>query len=534
MTPVDQLRAAAATDPDARIHWRGQSLSYADLLDRSLRCAGGLRSRGVKAGDRVAFWLPNCLAYLDLLYACFHLGAIAVSLNTRYRRGEAEAILSRSRASALVIWPDFKGIPFLTMLSEIDPAALRALRLAILFESDRCDVPLPGVAVAHHRDLLQDAAIAGDAAEEMPGIVFPTTGTTGLPKFALHRQGCIARHASRVAPAFGYDAPGAHLLQAIPFCGIWGFSQWIGTAAGAASSTLMTLFDPAEAGRLIRDRGVTHLNGSDDLLKRLLDAQAEPRPFPSLREAVYASFNPTLPHFIQEADRRGVTVVNAFGMSEIYSLFSRQRADAAPKTRKASGGFLVDPGAEVRIRDPETGALAASGVVGALEIRSDTLFCGYLDDPDATREAFTPDGFFRSGDLGALVGDGSFLFKGRSGDVLRLGGFMVNPVEIETVLQGVGGIAEAIVVEIADARGNQPVAFVRCPPDVAFDEAAVRARVRAELAAFKAPRHYVRLDAFPTAMGPNGEKIQRGRLKEVARATFSAANANHPMREDTP
>lgn len=517
-TPVDQLREAARRNPAARVHDEAGSITYAELLDRSLRCAGGLETLGVRAGDRVAFWLPNSLVYLDLLYACFHLGAIAVSVNTRFRRLEAQAILSRTHASAVVLWPGFKGIPFLEMLADLDREAISCLRLAIVHDAEDAAPPMPGIAVVHHGELLAAGPIESRAAADRPGIVFPTTGTTSLPKFATHLQGDIARHAAHVAPAFGYDAPDAHLLQAIPFCGVWGFSQWIGTVAGAASATLMALFDPVEAGRLIRERRVTHLNGADDLIHRLLAAQPDPQPFPSLREAIYATFNPTMPHLAEEAGRRGLMLCNAFGMSEIYSLFSRQSAAAPAEIRRLSGGFPVNPGAEIRIRDTETGALLPTGTTGALEIRSDTMFCGYLDDAEATRAAFTEDGFFRTGDLGERIGDGSFLFRGRAGDALRLGGFLVNPVEIETALQGLGGIREAIVVEVAASTGNRPVAYVRC--DDRFDEIAVRSSLKAVLADFKVPRHFVPVAAFPTVMGANGEKIQRSRLKAMAAEAF--------------
>ncbi|WP_247891189.1 AMP-binding protein [Azospirillum aestuarii] len=523
VTPIDQLRHAAATAPGARIRWNGHSLSYGDLLDRSLRCASALRGLGVGPGDRVAFWLPNGIPYLDLFFACLHIGAIAVSVNTRFRRAEVESIVSRTGASAIVVWPGFKNIPFLTMLGELDPAAMASLRLAVLCEDDgRSGFPLPGVRVVHHRDLLAETAGESAAAPELPCIIFPTSGTTGLPKFALHRQGAVAHHAAQVATAFGYDAPDAHLLQAIPFCGVFGFSQFAATLAGAASVTLMSLFEPVEARDLIRSRSITHLNGPDDLFKRLLDVCPEDKPFPSLRDCLIASFNPTLALFPEEAERRGVPMTNGFGMSEIFSFFSRQAPNAPIGLRKLSGGHPVNPKARVRVRDTATGHVLPPGGIGSLEIASDTLFCAYFGNPEATRDAFTEDGFFITGDLATMRVDGGFIFKGRSGDVLRLGGFLVDPAEIEAVLQRDGSVETAVVVEAATERGNKPVAFLRLREGAVLDEAALRERVGAALADFKIPARFVVVDQFPTAMSPNGEKIQRGKLKERAQLTFSA------------
>ncbi len=524
-TPVDQLRHAATTAPGARILWNAHSVSYGDLLDRSLRCASALRGLGLGPGDRVAFWLPNGIPYLDLYFACLHIGAIAVSVNTRFRRAEVESIVGRTGASAIVVWPGFKNIPFLAMLGELDPAAMASLRLAVLCEDDgQAPFPLPGVRAVHHRDLLTAPAGESAAAPDLPCIIFPTSGTTGLPKFALHRQGAVARHAAQVAAAFGYDSGDAHLLQAIPFCGVFGFSQIAATVAGAASVTLMDLFEAEAARDLIQSRSITHLNGPDDLFKRLLDVCPEERPFPSLRECLIASFNPTLASFPEEAERRGVPMINGFGMSEIYSFFSRQAADAPIALRKLSGGYPVNPAARVRVREADTGRILPPGSIGSLEIASDTLFSEYFGNPTATRDAFTEDGFFITGDLATMREDGSFIFKGRNGDFLRLGGFLVDPAEIETILQRESGVETAVVVEVATERGNKPVAFLRLRDGATLDEAALRDRVRAALADFKVPVRFVVVDRFPSAMSPNGEKIQRSKLKEQARDIL-AANA---------
>ncbi|KGF68614.1 hypothetical protein LL06_15460 [Hoeflea sp. BAL378] len=521
-TPVEQLHQAALQAPAARIYSGDRSVSYADLLERSLRVAGGLEKLGIGRGDRVAFWLPNGLPYLDLLYACMHLGAIGVSINTRFRRAEAESILARTGARAIVLWPEFKDIPFVEMLNEIDAAAVAGLRAVILCETTEASVSIAGATIAYHADLLGEAPVTSAAEADARSMIFPTSGTTSAPKFAVHTQGRIARHAAQVASAMGYDAPDAHLLQAVPFCGIYGFSQWIATVAGKASASLMPLFEARTAGELVRARDITHLNGPDDLLKRLLEAFADEHPFPSLRESLFASFNPTLSDFIHEADARGLHIVNGFGMSEIFSFFSRRGTHASPELRKHPGGIPVNPAARVRVRDSDTGEIAPHGQVGRLEVRSDTLFVEYWGDPNATRAAFTEDGYFITGDLALMEEGNSFRLLGRDGDFLRLGGFLVNPAEIETVLKDVAGDIDIVVVEAASARGNKAVAFYRLSPGQTFDEAEVRQRAKGLLADFKVPQHFIEVDAFPVAMSPNGEKIQRRRLKERA-AEFVAA-----------
>lgn len=525
-TLVAQLRAAAAKAPQARIHDGALALGYAELHERSLRVAGGLARQGIGEGDRVALWLPNGLAYLDLVHACHHLGAIAVAINTRFRTAEAQSILQRTGARALAIAPGFKDIAFLDMLAGMDRAALSELRL-IISDDEEMPETLSGIVSIPHRNLLATDPVASRSDPELPVAIFATSGTTSAPKFALHRQGNIARHGARVAAAFGFDTGDAHLLQAVPFCGIWGFSQWMGTVAGAASSSLIPFFEARSAGTLIRERGITHLSGPDDLIQRLFDAFPEQRPFPTLREALISTFNPTLGEFTASIDRRGLCMVNGFGMSEIFSFFSRRRAEDPPALRQRPGGRPLDPQAELRVRSTTDDTLLGIGEVGRLELKVDTLFSGYFGDPAATAAAFTADGFFRTGDLAALGPGGTFDLVGRDGDFLRLGGFLVNPVEIEDAVKQAAPGCEVVVVEAATARGNKPVAFLRTGPGIAPpDAAALTDALRGRIADFKVPVRIVPVEAFPAAMGPNGEKIQRHRLRTMATSLLEASGSN--------
>lgn len=523
MTPVDQLKRAVERAPDARLHWGEASYGYAELLERSLRCASGLARLGIGKGDRVAFWLPNCHAYLELFFACQHIGAISVAVNTRFRSAEAQSILSRTEAKALIVWPQFKDIPFAQLIAAMDQSSLQSLESVVVCHGGwPPDVPI-AKAVVRYEDFSSEAPLVSIAAPHLDCAIFSTSGTTSAPKFAIHRQGAVARHAEQTAFACGYDRAGTHLMQAIPFCGIFGFSQMIATVAGAASMTLLDVFDPLEAGRLIRERGIHHVNGPDDLLKRLLDVYpAEARPYPSLRSCVYAAFNPTLADFPVEAERRGLHLLGAFGMTEIFSFFSVQPSDAPLDVRAVSGGLTVNPNAQLRTRSRERGELLPFGEVGELEIRSDTLFSSYFRNPDATQDAFTPDGFFRTGDLGFTCEDGTFRFLGRAGDFLRLGGFLVNPLEIEQILQQEAAIETAVVVEVATARGNKPVAFVKLRMDHALEEAQMRERLKAVMADFKVPVRFIPVATFPVSQGPNGEKIQRLKLKAMAVDTVAA------------
>jgi acyl-CoA synthetase (AMP-forming)/AMP-acid ligase II len=143
-------------------------------------------------------------------------------------------------------------------------------------------------------------------------------------------------------------------------------------------------------------------------------------------------------------------------------------------------------------------------------------------DAEATEKAMTADGWVRSGDLGHLLGDGSFVFETRMGDVLRLGGYLVAPSEIEAHIQCYPGIDGCQAVGAVGEDGPVVVAFVTLRPGVAFDEAALRQYCAKDLARFKTPARCVALEAFPTTPGANGAKVQRAKLREMAQRLLTA------------
>jgi fatty-acyl-CoA synthase len=210
-------------------------------------------------------------------------------------------------------------------------------------------------------------------------------------------------------------------------------------------------------------------------------------------------------------------------MSEVQALFARQRDQAPAGVRGKPGGFPVGEDYEVRVRDPDNDRLLAAGESGELEFRGPSLMAGYFGDDAATHAAVSADGWVKSGDLGRLVGDGSFLFESRIGDVLRLGGFLVAPSEIEAHIQLLPGIEGCQVVGARGAGGLKVVAFVTLRPGAAFDEAAVKRFCAEGLARFKVPERCAALDAFPTTPSANGTKIQRVKLREMARALLQSA-----------
>lgn len=506
--------------PDAPALVHGDRImGFAELAERSLRAARGLSDLGIGPGDRVALWLPNVPAYPILYFACVRLGAIAVAVNTRYRAVEVADIVGRSGARVLACAPGFRRIDFLSILADIEPDALDRLT-AIVTVGEEPAAPPPAIEhlrrVPFERLMSRPRHGSNNAGTSAPCNIFTTSGTTSAPKFVLHRQGAIASHAQQVARVFGFAAPDTLSLSILPLCGVYGFNQTMATLAAGRPCVLVESYEIDEIARLIAQHRPTTMFGSDDMYARLLDAVPGDRPFPSLRWAGYAAFNASLEGIAEKAEQRGLRLNGLYGMSEVQALYAMQPPEADVACRKKGGGVPTSPLAHVRVRDPGSGELLGPGQPGALECAGPSLMVGYYGNDTATAAAMTPDGYVRTGDLAEIDGRGGFTFLSRMGDVLRLSGFLVNPLEIETHLQELPGIAGCQAIAVPRPDGVRCVAFVILSPGAALDEASAIAHCRRGLANYKVPSRVFAIDDFPKTPSPNGFKIQRAKLRDMA------------------
>lgn len=514
------LDARAAHAPSApAIFDRGRPVAYAQLADESRRVARGLAELGVRRGDAVALWLPSLPAWLAVFFACARLGAIAVSVNTRFRSHELADILLRSRARVLVFWPGFKGIDFAAILAGCGAPSTRVLEAVVAYDEEARlpEVPVLGKrTVAYHKLTTLEPLLKNDAEPDAGCAMFTTSGTTKAPKFVLHDQQTIVRHAADVVRGFGLG-PSAVMYLAPPLCGVYGFCAAMAALHAGRPLVMAPAWDPDAAVRDIRVHRVTHANGTDDAFAQLI---AHPEAdFSSVRFFGYAAFNPADTDLLQRAEARGLRLAGLYGSSEIQALFARQDEHQPVAERGIAGGRPVSETARVRVRDTGTGALLGHGEPGELEFFAPrSRMVEYRDDPEATRAAVDDEGWFRSGDLGRTSADGRFAFLSRIGDALRLGGFLVSPAEIEDVVQTAPGIAACQVVAVPGKTGMVPVAFVLLQSGAALDEAAVIAHVAGRLARYKVPVRVAALDAFPVTPGANATKIQKARLREMAGA----------------
>lgn len=521
MTTLSALLAIAEGRAEGRplLVYQGRSYSHAEIAAESRRLASGLASLGIGKGDRVGFWLPNAPAYLSMFFACARIGAVALAVNTRFRAVEVADIVGRAGAKALIYWPDFKDIPFSETLGAIDPALLPDLKHLIVYSESDIEItsPLPDVEAVSFADLNAAPEMMDDLSDDALGCaIFTTSGTTSKPKFVLHHQSSIADHGLQVAEAFDWCVEGTVHMVAMPYCGVFGLTQAIGAIASGRTMVTMPYLDIPKAVHLMQKHRVTHTAGSDEMYNMMLQMTDAARPFPDFKVGIYANFNAALEDIVERAEARGVYLTGVYGMSEVQALFSRWPDGATVEDRKRGGGVPIGGGAGWRVCDPETGRLLGIGKPGELELRGPSMMMAYFQNPEATAAATTEDGYIRTGDLAQLTDDGGFHYLSRMGDVLRLGGFLVAPAEIEARVLDHPAVQDVQVVGANLGGRNRAVAFVIAGDG--FDEVSVIDHCASGLAKYKVPARIIALDAFPVTQSANGIKIQKNKLREMAEA----------------
>ena len=495
-----------------------RSVSYRQFDQQVKACASWLSKQGVQPGDRVAVWLVNRVEWLVLLFALARLGATLVAVNTKYRSHEVHYILSNSQASILILQLHFLKIDFASIVQEVDASTLPHLQKVFVVDST-ADTPatlLGKQPVAFPADLIQAEPAPLTFVEPDPdssAVFFTTSGTTKGPKLVMHTQRTLSTHAGHVATGYELAHPDNKLIAGLPFCGVFGLNSALAAIKAGMPVVIMDFFDVATATTLIQQHNVTHIFGSDEMLRMFVQHLAKGDnpaiPFPSLKLFGFASFSPRFVDLANELIPRGFPMRGLYGSSEVHALFSLQKASLPVEDRAQGGGYpAAGPLASLRARDPDTNQLCPPGIAGEIEIKSPSLFRGYFNNPTATAEAFTEDGYFKTGDLGYVREDGSFVYQSRMGDTMRIGGFLVDPSEIEHVLAEQPEIKSAQVVGIEIEGKLRPVAFVIKATSEEPSVASILNNVAAQLAKFKVPARLWFVDEFPATASANGLKFQ--------------------------
>ncbi len=521
------LHAAAREDGDREVligveNGHITTLTLNQLESKSLSLATGLHSIGVSEGSTIAIWLPNQIEWMVTQFASAAIGASVLGLNTRYRSYEITHLLGTVPLRAIVLSSQFLGIDFVGTLKEsvenrlkIDPS-FRAPDLVFLDE-----VPREAAEIDAHCYRFGDLASADELVgwrDHAPALsnLFTTSGSTSAPKVGGHDQASIVRHALADAHALGVRT-GDRILAILPICGVFGFNSVMALLYGGGAAVLVQSFDAEEAARHLRESRITHVVGGDEMLDAMFAKVPEGVNLPALRRGGVANFVGRVKSVVEQAEERwGASISGVYGSSEVFALAAMWPQDADQSLRCLQGGVVVEHGFEVRVVDMDTLQAVAPGVSGELQFRGYNVIDSYLNNPKATVDAFTQDGWFRSGDLGYLA-NGGFVFQCRAREALRLRGFLVEPGEIEDYFSLDETVEEVHVVGVETPTGTKAIAFAKPRPGWTIDEAALLAQAKQNLAGFKVPSRVIEVSEFPTTPGTNGPKVRFDELRNAAR-----------------
>ena len=483
-------RRADLTPDQFALVWDNQRISYRALARQVSAAAHHLSAAlGVQRGDRVALLALNRPEYLVLLFACARLGAILVPLNWRLAPPEHLFMLADAGIIVLLLEPEFDAT---AALAAAQLPACRAIRLPLALADGAPAAPI-------------DPAVGADARL----LIVYTAGTTGRPKGAVLTHDALFWNAVNSIAA--HDLTSAdRVLTTIPMFHVGGLNmQTVPALHAGATVHLHRRFDPAATLAAIRDQRIT----VTVLVPAQLAALAQHPDWPaadleSLRLVTTGSAV-VPPALIAPWHDRGVTVINVYGATETAPIATW--LSAADARRKAGSCGKAALHGELRVVDDQ-GRDVAPGARGEVLVRGPNLLSEYWHDPAATDTALV-DGWFHTGDIGHLDDEGFLYIDDRKTEIIISGGENIYPAEVEAVLAGVPGIAEAAVVARPHPKwGEVPVAVVVRRPGAALGAADVLAAFAGRLARYKQPTDVIFVDQLPrNAMG----KIQKFKLRAL-------------------
>ena len=530
--------------------------TWQELVEQADRVATLLLDLGVRKGDRVAFQLPNWFEFVVISLATLRIGAVCCPLMPIFREREMAFALRRSQAKVLFVPDEFRGRDYRQEVAsllgaslsgsagdlagdtppddtgaEAVPTALTDVIVVPGSDASGAELRLPtGGSAAWHsypellRDVTIDVTRLGEhrpSADATAQLLF-TSGTSGEPKAALMQGRSLTTAALMEVRHLGLNGDDCVYIPS-PLAHQTGFlyGMWLAFVLGAPQ-VIQGQWSSSRALRAMRDHRVSFVQAATpflaDLVKGVEDGDRAPE---SLR--IFVATGAAVPRGLAERATRvlGTAVCGAWGTTETCLGTLAAPGDEPAKTWGTDGRAL--DGITIRIVDDEGRELPA-GVEGNFELKSPTFFQGYLDHPEWTAEAFTADGFFRTGDLGIIDESGYIRITGRVKDVINRGGEKVPVSEIEQLLYEHPSVDEVAIVAMPDPRlGERACAFVVLAPHADLDFGAMQKYLNThQVAKTYWPERLEIVDELPR--NPTG-KIQKFLLRE-------RASALRPERDD--
>jgi malonyl-CoA/methylmalonyl-CoA synthetase len=479
--------------------------TWRDLDRASARIANLLASLDLPEGSRVAVHADKSVESLMLYLAVLRGGHVYLPLNTAYQAAELGYFVGNAEPAVVVCAR--RNFPWVSKLS-----FAAGVRNVFTLDADRSGTLLD------RASLMSDEYVAAQRRNDDLAAILYTSGTTGRSKGAMLTHGNLASNAQVLRRYWGWQ-PDDVLIHALPIFHVHGL--FVACHGALLNGSKMLWFEKFDARATVREMArATVFMGVPTLYVRMLAEPSLTREAASRMRLFLAGSAPLLPEtFDAWRERTGHTIVERYGMSETVMLTSNpyhEHRDGDGARRAGTVGRAL-PGVQVRIHD-DKGQPCRTGDIGHIEVKGPNVFKGYWRMPEKTAEEFTPDLWFKTGDVGRVDEQGVVTIVGRSKDLIISGGYNVYPAEIEGYLNEQPGVAESAVVGVPHPDFGEGVIAVVVPkPGAALDAEAVIAAMKGRIAAFKVPKRvFIETELPRNQMG----KVQKNLLRERHQGLF--------------
>ncbi|MDJ0858544.1 MAG: malonyl-CoA synthase [Dinoroseobacter sp.] len=478
----------------------GSKLTHAEFLRTTARYAHAIVTAGCAPGDRLAVQIEKSPEALAVYAACVQAGVVFLPLNTAYTPAELDYFIEN--AGATLVLCDPRKYEALRPIAEGHGAALMTL--------DRAGAGSFAEAAAHQPETFETV---DRAADDLAAFLY-TSGTTGRSKGAMLSQRNLLSNAEVLLEYWRFSSDDV-LLHALPIFHTHGLFVATNVMLLAGGSMIfLPKFDTDTV--IARLPYATTMMGVPTFYTRLLDDDRFDRDLTAHMRLFVSGSAPLLADTHRQFEvRTGHRILERYGMTET----NMNTSNPYDGDRRAGTVGFPLPGVEVKVTDPETGAVVAQGEVGSLEVRGPNVFQGYWQMPEKTAAELREDGFFITGDLGLIDAQGYVQIVGRGKDLIISGGYNIYPKEVELALDEQPGVLESAVIGVPHPDFGESVVGLLVPePHAEINTEAIGRDLGEKLARFKQPKKLVVVDSLPrNTMG----KVQKNVLRDTYATVFS-------------
>jgi fatty-acyl-CoA synthase len=538
------LDETIARFPDAEAviyHDKGLRQTWAEFGRDADALARGLMALGVQKGDKVAIWATNVPHWITLMFAGARIGAVLITVNTSYHDDELEYLLRQSDCQTLFMADAYRDHDFIKILESVVPevreqpsnklrvAGLPHLRHVFLMGQERKRGLCCLADVFALSGEVSEIEYAARKEEILPHDVVNmqyTSGTTGFPKGVMLTHVNIVNNGFWIGRRQNFSSADRICLP-VPLFHCFGCVLGVMALVNhGACMVVIDAFAPLQVLAAIEKERCTGLYGVPTMFLSIMEHRNFSRyTLSTLRTGIMAGSvcpEPLMRRAVNEMHLSGLTI--CYGLTEASPVMTQTHADEDFYRKTTTVGKAL-PGVTVLVADP--GALPdrvverPRGVPGEVLCKGYNVMKGYYNMPEETAAAITPDGWLRSGDLGAMDAEGYLIISGRIKDMIIRGGENIYPREIEEFLSGMEGVRDIQVVGVPSRKyGEEVAAFIIPGEGATLTSGAVRAYCKGKVAWYKVPRYIAFVTDYPMT---GSRKIQKYKLREMAAELFPEA-----------